>query len=164
MYAILVPTFPLAALERHYLLGNGEKRPIPRTDQSPEMRRLMRPLLDQVGQFANPICVWDIDGKYFLKYGQSRVEACLATGYPHLPAIVSGPSSSPPPDLVGLPIGLHTPEEFLACFRDPPYKWWVHASGHLEFTKCWGQFEREIGKHVPERTQWIQNSMNKSAS
>lgn len=125
----------------------------------------MRPLQDQVGRFVNPVCIWDMGGKYFLKYGQSRVEACLATGYPHLPAIVSGPQAQPSPLFPGaIPIDLKDAEAFLSLFRDPPFKWWVHPTGHLEFTKCWGAFEHEIGKHVPERAQWIKNSTPKSAS
>lgn len=118
MYAILIPSFPIARLEKF-----------------PCKEAQLHPTLE-----ANPICVWHQPpggGTFVLKYGHSRVEAALRRRYPYLPAIVSGPGSEIPEFQGAIPIDLHEnpPLQFLGMFRNPPHKWWVHPSGHLEFAK-----------------------------
>lgn len=157
MYLVHCPAFPVDRLERYVLLGNGDKRPVPRSDMTTEIKAYFHGPLDrQVATLYNPVCVWHMDGKYVLRYGQSRFEACLRTGYPTIPALVSGPESSPPEGLEGRLIDLRSTEEFLACFRDPPYKWWIKPEGFVDFAKCWGTYEREVGKHCPPREGYLQ--------
>lgn len=157
MFAILVPAFPVVRLEKFCLLGNGERREIPRSDLTRGFKdKFHGTLQNEIHSIANPICVWHLPpggGEYVLKYGQSRVEAALRAKYPYLPAIVSGSDASVPDFQGAISIDLteNPPRQFLGMFRDPPHKWWVHSSGHLEFCKCLGEFERKVGKYVPPR-------------
>jgi hypothetical protein len=135
-------------LEPYVMLDEGQ-RPIRR---SPATRSYKRAFHDALRHsiltegIRNPVNVWDVDGRYFLRYGQSRVEAAWDLALNTVPAIVSGPDASRagliPADRM---IDLHSgPDALLGLFADPPQQWRIHPDGYLDFYKCLGHFDAEL--------------------
>jgi len=149
VYAVLIPDFPIAALHPTMWLDGGATRPICRSPATRSYKKSFHDALAKslsVEGMRNPVNVWERDGLFYLRYGQSRVEAATDLGMSKIPAIVSGPVI---PAMwfgtlerwIDLQAG---PEPFLACFKDPPQQWRIHPDGHLDFYKCLGHFDDEL--------------------
>lgn len=155
MFAIFSAEFPIDLLQPYVIQDDGNRRSIHREPGTWHMKRAFHDALDasiREEGFRNPVCVWAVpEGdrlvKYYLRYGQSRFEACLRLGLTTLPAIVSGPL--PPVELAGEVINLKGgPAAFLGYFRDPPLRWAATPNGYLDFSKSWGSFEQENGNRL----------------
>jgi hypothetical protein len=168
MYAYFDPQFPLASLQPWcvmanpayggpFLAGKYYGRPLKRDAGTRDAKRGFHEALErdiQANGVRNPLCVWEIDGKLYLRYGQSRWEALRRLKIETAPAIISGPGSHPYfarlPDEPFEMIDLTDPTAagFLKYFKDQPRKWKITEEGYLDFVRCLGEFEVQIGRQT----------------
>ena len=104
----------------------------------------LRQSIQYEGQ-RNPICVWDLNSKYYCAYGASRVRAVRAlalSGHSDgfLKAVISGPSPMPPPTVEyekKLDLRSVSIEGLLGDdFRELPKTIRVEPEGWLYFDGC----------------------------
>ena len=115
----------------------------PQLPSKPEFRKALKDSIASEG-LRNPILIFEIDGKLFVRYGVSR---CLTVrelqeegrGDGTLPAIISGPTPG-----VGATV---SPANFLDYFVDPPLHVVWQPDGRFDFSICYSSWD--IQAHNP---------------
>lgn len=162
MYACHVKSFPVSKLEPWvvienpgyggpHLFGPYYGRPVGFQGALGYTLRNLELLAKDVGLhgFRNPICVWEYQGRFYLRYGASRVYVASANPAIPLSAVVSGPGVLPD-GLVSEQIDLHAGTGLPPkLFQDYPQHVGVVPEGFVDFHHCWGKFEAKLAdSHV----------------